>query len=231
MAAEVSSILGLGIYSVPDAARLTGVSAGRIRRWLLGYRYRVGDETRASPPVWQPQLPEIEGALALSFRDLMEVRVIDSLRRHGVSWPSIRSAAERATRIYRTTHPFSTERFRTDGRSVFGYLAQRSRESALIDLASGALVFKNVVSPYLQDLDFGKSGPERWWPMGRRSMVVVDPERSFGTPIVRREGVPTSVLANAVRVEESVDRVARWFSADRRSVVDAVRFEERFVAA
>jgi hypothetical protein len=31
--------LNNGIYTVPEAARLTGVSTGRIRRWLRGYRY------------------------------------------------------------------------------------------------------------------------------------------------------------------------------------------------
>jgi hypothetical protein len=35
-----STYFNTGIYTVRDAARLTDVSTGRIRRWLRGYRYR-----------------------------------------------------------------------------------------------------------------------------------------------------------------------------------------------
>jgi hypothetical protein len=42
-----SNYFTTGIYSVRDAARLTGVSTGRIRRWLRGYRYRSGKKAYA----------------------------------------------------------------------------------------------------------------------------------------------------------------------------------------
>ena len=46
-----STYFNTGIYPVRDAARLTGVPAGRIRRWLRGYRYRSRKKAYASPPV------------------------------------------------------------------------------------------------------------------------------------------------------------------------------------
>ncbi|HYV29140.1 MAG TPA: hypothetical protein VFA77_16520 [Candidatus Eisenbacteria bacterium] len=48
-----STCFNTGIYTVRDAARLTGVSTGRIRRWLRGYRYRSRKKAYASPPLWQ----------------------------------------------------------------------------------------------------------------------------------------------------------------------------------
>jgi hypothetical protein len=53
------SLLGVGIYTVQEAAWMTNVSAPRIRRWMRGYKFRVGEETRASSAVWKPDLPEI----------------------------------------------------------------------------------------------------------------------------------------------------------------------------
>jgi len=50
---EGESLLGLGVYSVPEAARLTGVSSRRIRRWLQGYSYSSGGAARASRPLWR----------------------------------------------------------------------------------------------------------------------------------------------------------------------------------
>lgn len=33
-----SSLLGIGLYTVPEAAWLTGIAQARLRRWLRGYR-------------------------------------------------------------------------------------------------------------------------------------------------------------------------------------------------
>jgi hypothetical protein len=55
-----------GIYTVRDAGRLTGVSAGRIRRWLRGYRYRSRKKAYASPPSWHGQWEPMDHNLALA---------------------------------------------------------------------------------------------------------------------------------------------------------------------
>jgi hypothetical protein len=68
-----SSYFATGIYTVRDAARLTGVSTGRIRRWLRGYRYRSGKKAYASPALWQGQRKPVDHSLALKFLDLIEI--------------------------------------------------------------------------------------------------------------------------------------------------------------
>jgi uncharacterized protein (DUF433 family) len=71
----------------------------------------------------------------------------------------------------------------------------------------------------------------RWFPMGeKRKVVVIDPQRAFGRPIVAEGGVPTEVLASAVAAEKSVERVARWYAVSPREVKAAVEFEQRLAA-
>src|SRR5688572_17347374 len=113
MAQRRQSLLGVGVYTVPEAARLTGVSAPRIRRWLTGYTFTSRAAHRSSAPVWERQIVSSGGELVLSFRDLLEVRFVDAFRRHGVGWKMIRLAAERAAEIIEDSHPFSTRRFKT----------------------------------------------------------------------------------------------------------------------
>src|ERR1043166_6002145 len=91
-----------GIYSVSGAARVTGVSAGRIRRWLRGYHYRAGDKQRALPPLWRGQWPPIHGNLALGFQDLIEIRFVDAFLKQGASWAAIHRARERAAELFRS---------------------------------------------------------------------------------------------------------------------------------
>jgi len=64
---------------------------------------------------------------------------------------------------------------------------------------------------------------QSWRPRSNR--VILDPQRSFGEPIVADEGIPTDILASAYVAEGSVDAVARWYEVDPAAVEDAVEFE------
>jgi uncharacterized protein (DUF433 family) len=200
-------LLGVGIYTVPEAARIARVRPARIRRWLKGHDY-------------------------LDFRDLIEVRFVDAFRSHGVSWKTLRLAAERASEILQDPHPFSTRRFKTDGRKIFAELVSETGEELLLDLVKSQYGFRQIIGPYLYEgLEFDDSkGAVRWYPLPGSRRVVIDPAVSFGQPIVHPEAVPTAILAKATRVEQSVDRVARWYEVDPQAVQDAVEYEELLAA-
>jgi uncharacterized protein (DUF433 family) len=224
-----TNFYGVGIYSVPEAARLTGVSASRIRRWMKGYSFKSAGRTRQSPPVWAGQLPVIEGELALGFLDLIEVRFVEAFLKRGVRWSTLRKAEARGRELFDTTHPFATKNFRTDGRGIFAELGGR-RDPALIELASSQLAFSQVIAPSLAGVDFERDEAVRWWPLGAGKRVVIDPARSFGQPIVAAEGVPTAVLARAVEAEGDEQFVARTYRVSPRSVRHAVEFEKKLAA-
>lgn len=234
MAERPESLLGVGVYTVPEAARLTHIPARTIRRWAVGYRYTRGEAVHSAPAVWKRQIATVEDSVALSFRDLIEVRFVAFFRGRGVSWKAIRTAAQCAAEIIQDSHPFSTKRFKTDGKSIFAELIQASGKETLLDLARQQYEIKSVVEPFLYEgLEFSDLGlaPVRWWPLGKNRRVTIDPERSFGQPIVSPESVPTSILAKAYRAEGTIDAVARWFMVPNKAVADAVEFETQLAAA
>jgi len=61
-------------------------------------------------------------------------------------------------------------------------------------------------------------------------LVALDPHRSFGQPIIFRDGVPTSILVRSVAANGSVDEVARWFEIQPDSVREAVDYERTLAA-
>ena len=79
MVAESAKYLGIGIYSVSDAAKLTGLSQAQVRHWINGYRYKVDGRTRKQDPVLNRQLAKLDDQTALGFLDLIEMRVIEAL--------------------------------------------------------------------------------------------------------------------------------------------------------
>ena len=221
--------IGHGVYTVAEAARLTGLSQGRIRRWTRGYTYHDRRGTpHAMPPVIG--LPNEEGDQTLRFVDLIEVRFLEAFRDRGVSWPVLRVAAQRAAQLLDHSHPFSTLRFKTDGRSIFASL-EVEEDRVLMDLISSQYAFEAVLDPFLEGIEFSPlDEPERWWPLGTDRTVVIDPGRSFGAPICAPSGVPTRVLFGLFEAEGDEAVVSWWYDVSSQEVRDAVEFEQRLAA-
>ena len=224
------SLLGVGIYTVPEAARLTGIHPSRLRRWLRGYEFTRGEHKRFSPSVIAGQLPIIDNVLALSFLDLQEARCLHEFRRRGVGWHALREAHRKACVELRTDHPFSTGHFKTLGRSIMWDAATEENDGVLLDLAKNQASFRSVLSPYLRGLEFINDRIGRWFPLEGSRRVVIDPLRRFGHPIVAKRGVPTAILMRAYGAEGSYEKAAGWYEVDVRSVRDAVRYEHALAA-
>lgn len=226
------NLIGIGLYTAREAQRLTGVPSRSIQRWLAGYHYRQGQASREMPPVWNGEIPQMDEQLALGFRDLMEVRFVHAFRKHQIGWPTIRIAARRACELFEVDHPFSTRKFKTDGRRIFAEAVDEAGETRLLDLVRNQYAFHQVVSPSLyRGLEFSDLDEVlRWFPMWPRRDVVIDPHRSFGRPVIESTGVPTEILAKAYEAEDSVDRVARWFDVSPSAVRAAVKFESTIAA-
>ena len=223
--------IGIGTYTATEAARLAGMPASRVRRWLKGYEYvTTRGARRSQPSVWLGELPSIDGYLELGFRDLMELRAVNAFLEAGVSWSLVRKAHAKGEELVGHAFPFSTDRFCTDGNEVFAMLREED-ETGFANVLTGQGYFRKLLSPLIVQLDFGKDGlPLVWHPRGRTSRVVVDPERGFGRPIVSLEGVPTSVLAAAVWAGDSRATVRRWFRVSAESLRDALAFEKKLAA-
>jgi uncharacterized protein (DUF433 family) len=221
-------LLTVGVYTLPDAARLARVPLASIRRWTQGYSFTRNGQRHWSPPLVPPQLDKIQGVPALSFLDLQELRLLHMFRERGASWQTLRVAHERARQAVGHLHPFSTGRFRSAGQEILRDVVASQSDHALENIVSGQLVFRKFIAPYLRGLEYDDKVVVRWFPR-RDRRVVIDPKQSFGQPVVR-EGVPTRTLAQSFKTERSVERVARWYHVDPSSVRAAVDFERRLAA-
>src|SRR5882757_3049687 len=82
--------LGIGYYSVPEAARLLGMPPRTINRWLGGYSYSNRGMPSVMEPLWIPQLPKVDGHIELGFRDLIELRFVHAFVKAGLGLYAIR---------------------------------------------------------------------------------------------------------------------------------------------
>lgn len=230
MAGVARDLLGVGLYGVIEAGRLTRIPPRRIRRWVGGHPHTSDGRASISPPIWRRQFADHGTEMTLGFLDLMEIRFVHAFREHGVSWKTIRAASTRASELLKATHPFCTHEFLTDGREIFIEIMRREDRPGLLELSRSQHVFRDFLKPYLKNVDVEGQAPRRWWPMGKAHQVVLDPARSLGKPIIAKQGVRTLVLAEAYAAERSIERVAAWYEVTPDSVREAIRYEESIAA-
>lgn len=228
--ATSGSLLGIGVYTVSEAARLSAVPPTRIRRWLTGRSRVYQGQNVFDPPLWRSAVDLADGSLHLSFRDLIELRMVDRFRAHRLSMPYLRKVVSAAQMLIGDTHPFSTSYFKTDGRRLYLEVIRKTKEPELIEVLSGQHAFHSIISVGLKDVEFSGGIASLWTPESGRGDVVVDPERSFGQPVLAVSGVPTSTISMLSEAGLSVRDISRNFEITQREVRSALSFEERLAA-
>ncbi|MEO6810598.1 MAG: DUF433 domain-containing protein [Isosphaeraceae bacterium] len=217
-------MLGRGVYNLPEAARLTGLTPSRVREWFLG---RPSETSRQ--PVFQGDYEPINGDRAISFLDLIELYIAGSLRNHGLSLQRLRRIHSKMSEHLNSKHPFSQREILTDGVDLFIRNDEDGRDE-LVDILRDQRVFPSILLPFLKSIEFDPSNhlAKRW---NISEMVVVDPSICFGKPIIDPVGMSTTILAQAYRANgDDADLVAYWYNVKPEHVMAAVEFENRLAA-
>ena len=234
---EKVSLLGVGFYIRAEAARLLKVHPARLNRWVHGYTYRIREESRGikryQRPIVRVDLPTLDKITALSFVELMELRVVKSFIDRGISLQRVRIAGERAMKLFGTPHPFATRRVFSGGKSIFAELSGADIPDVVeltknrdLQIYSGILLAK-----YLDEIAFSDKTllADRWWPLSRQFPVVLDPKIAFGAPVVEGTATRTEIVA-AMAKTASTDVAANVYQLTKRQVQAAVQFEDLLAA-
>ena len=227
-------IVGTGIYPLSQAARLVGEDPRALRRSLQGcWRKYKGERVRFEP-LWETQLKH-EGLPedVIGFRDLLELRMVSAFVRHGVGRKVIRATVESASKNFGQDYPLTNQQFLTDGKCIFlQAIVQSTGEPSMIDVLRKQFVFSDIIQPSLYaGIEYGADGAVRWFPLGKRKTIVLDPALHFGTPVISHTGIPTdTIYASYLAEGRDKNMVARVFDLTPRMVAEAVEFEERLAA-
>lgn len=231
----MDTLVGTGIYSLQQAARLVHEEPRSVRRWLRGYSWRYKSGRASSGPLWHTQYEDAElpGEKVIGFRDLLELRMVAEFVKRGVHLKVIRATIDAATRHFGSDYPLSNKHFLTDGRRIFlEAVEEATGTQKLIDVAGRQFVFSEIVRPSLfAGIEYNDGQASRWYPMQRSRAIVLDPKVQFGAPILSDAGVPTDTIFDAWRAEgQDRNAVARIYGITPAQVAAAVSFEQRLAA-
>ncbi len=238
------TIVGRGAYELGEALRMIrghirvdiqdfrGPSRDGFRKWVKGRKYKTSRGSQFAPPVIQRDFPRVGDIEVVSFLELIELHLIAFFRDKGVSLQTIRLCAGEFAREFDTPHPFAVEGFATDGNTIFIRLQDTdppegvNTETYLRDLKTSQYVMEDVAQPFLSRIDYARFEASHLWPLGKDAGIVLDPQRSFGQPIIHASRVPTSSVYDAIKGGDGVSLVAGWFGVTEDDVRQAVAYEE-----
>jgi uncharacterized protein (DUF433 family) len=211
------SIFGEGIYRPREAARLIGATPQDVLRWTRG--------SAASEPIWAAHYQFIENSTEISFIDLVELRVVRALRINGVSLQSIRYAINFAKDRFGIDRPLSALTFKTDGPEILVEAIENDGE--LVSLSKkrpGQKVFKKIIDQSVSGLEYDGLRPKRWRPNIAKH-IVIDPNRSFGSPLVEEFGISTQAIYRDWARYNDIKYISRLYEIDESFVRDAIKYE------
>lgn len=214
------SILGQGVYTPREAARLVGTSSQQVLRWTRG--------SGPNEPLWPAHYQFIdEDVTDISFLDLIEVRVVTALRRKNISLQAIRFAIECAKDKYGISRPLASQSFQTDGDEIL--MEAIEGESDLVSLSKkrpGQKVFKEIIFQSLSDLEYEDEIAARWRPRGF-SEVIIDPGRQFGDPILDSFGISTSIIYKEYNEFKDLKYLSEIYEIPQKVLKTCISFESK----
>ena len=214
-------------YGITEAAHYLRAPRTTIRDWVTGRYYQGKAGHRFSKPIILLADPE---ARLLSFMNLVEVHVLDAIRReHDIPLEKVRMAVTYLSRQFPSKHPLADREFETDGINLF-----IQKFGQLINISqAGQLAMREVLQAHLHRIERDVAGiPVKLYPFTRKrdsqeepKAIVIDPRVSFGRPVLAGTGIPTAMIAERYKAGESVDDLANDYGRKRLEIEEAIRCE------
>jgi len=164
----------------------------------------------------------------LSFSNLVEAHVLRSLRtEHGVPLDAVRQALKFAERELKIEQLLLREELCTGGGELF-----LDRYGELVNLsASGQLAMRKIFEAHLQRVEWGDlRSAVRLFPFvlaggTDHKPILIDPQISFGRPVVGTAHISTRSILERIDAGETVAEVASDYELTTEAVEVAVVFE------
>lgn len=213
-------------YTLAEAARYLKLAPATLRSWVLGRDYPTADGGAHFHPLI---LPSSAQPPLLSFWNLVEAHVLRSLRTdHRVSVRALRQSLDYAQEQLHIRRLLLRKELCTDAGQVF-----LDCYGQLINLsASGQLAMRRLFEEHLKRVEWDEDMfPIRLYPfisadtLASGHSITIDPQISFGRPVLVRTGVSTAAIADRIDAGETVKYLAVDYDLTSAEIEQAVLYE------
>lgn len=214
------------LYTVPEAARLVGMSPSTLETWAHGYERRpIGRPVVRQGPVIT-SVRDGDDNRTIPFIGLVEATVVQAFRRSQLSMQRIRRALEVLADQGELQHALASRSLFSDGANVLYDYARREGDGQLRLLtvvSSGQVVFHDLISEYLSRIAFGdRWATEMLVPVTERPLLRVRPTIAGGDPLFVSGGAPLSAVHSRFAAGEPAESLAEDYGVPVADINEAI---------
>lgn len=222
-------------YRASEAAQILALPKATVQAWCFGhdYRHKADGKPKRFARVIEPADAKRK---LLSFVNLCELHLLAVIRRrHRVRLAQVRKAVAFMQHKLGERRPLASAAFRTNGVDLFVNHADQ-----LLNVSQqGQQALRADFERALTRIEYTQSGdPVVLFPFTRDAaheaeqprIVLVDPERSFGRPVLARAYVRTEVIEDRFNAGDRIADMALDYGVSATDIEEALRFERRRAA-
>lgn len=213
--------IGNGIFTTQEIAQILQLPYHKVRTWITKYWDGELGKFYEQNYSWS-----IDNSKAVGFHTLIEFYVMMQFAEAGVKTKEVLKAHKELAEMYQTNFPFAVEEvlknIKTDKFKV--YLRMNGDT---ISLDGTKQLNLGLISMFFQNLDFGKDNlASRFWPLGKKRLVVCDPHHKFGQPTISGTNIQSEAIYNMYKAKEPIPFIASIYEVSEKAVKDAIKFHK-----
>ena len=216
--------LGAGIYTVADISKFLEIPKYKVRRYLNDYwNEKLGKKLFNDSYSWSVD----NKVKAVNFYTLIELYTCFALQDLGVKPKEILKSRYAMSKDLNIPYPFASGKLLTDGRKIW----YEFKDSIVKADGSKQSDFVEFIRDFASKIDFNSNKiPEKFWPNGKGSDVVINPHNQFGQPVVNGTNINAEVIYSMFESGESLDTIGILYDLTEKQVKDAVTFYKKSAA-
>jgi uncharacterized protein (DUF433 family) len=203
------------MYSFNEVAHLADVTTNTVRNWLYGYTTKE----RVVDPLLNP--PSNQGYC--SFLNMIEIVVAARFRKvKHTSFETVRRAHDNAKKLYSIEYPFAHLRLEAIGGHIIHMIVSDSFQA--IDTPE-QYTLPGLIRQTINELEFELELASKWYPVGKKIPIVIDPYVSSGVPVIEGRGITIETIEKRFYAgKQDPEFMAKDLALQESIILEAIRF-------
>ncbi len=206
-----------GIYSIRDVVQISQVSIDKVTRWFK-------DLSNAQYEGLSGNQRSDVNSLRVSFHGLIELVVIDELRKNKFTLKQILQAREDLKIKTNKLYPFATNNVR-DNLKIVGKSLVFRFDSGDVTLNGSGQYNLSIIQEFFKNIEFDAEGLAlRLFPLKNSKLISVDPRSGGGKAVITDKGIWAEAIASAFNGMDSISILEEQYDLSKQEILAAVEF-------
>jgi len=199
--------LGTGIFLTSDISLILGINTQKVNSWLENY--------------WSEKIHYFEKTKTVNFLTLIEVYVFNTFLENGVKRNKIKKFHKNLSEKLNTDYPFAHHEFFYSNKEIY-----TSKQTNIYFDTDFNYIIDSFIIPFTNKIEYSDvtNIATKFYPLGKNSNIVIDPQIQFGKPTVNGTRLTTDVIEEMLKNKMKPKVIASWYEVEEEIICEIAKF-------